>query len=92
MILQVKVIPNSRKSCLESFQGDVLKVRIKAPPINGKANAELIEFLSEVLRLSKTKIRILSGQTSRLKKLEIDGDILPILKELYPLLDLKIIP
>ncbi len=73
MILTVKVIPNSRKNELEGFLEGILKVRIKAPPDKGKANEQLIEFLAETLQMPKYQIRIVSGHSSRLKKIEITG-------------------
>lgn len=70
-ILIIKVIPNSSKNSIEGFQGEVLKVKIQAPPDKGKANDALIAFLAKSWHLSKSQIRIISGQTSRLKKIEI---------------------
>lgn len=75
MILMVKVTPNARKNSNEGFHDGILKVRIHAPPDKGKANETLIEFLSETFSIPKSRIRILSGHTSRLKKIEIEGDI-----------------
>lgn len=71
MILSIKVIPNSSKNSIESFQDGILKIKIKAIAEKGKANEELIRFLSKTLDLSKADIVILSGHTSRLKKVEI---------------------
>lgn len=73
-IFIIKVIPNASKNSIEGFQGDVLKVRIQAPPDKGKANDALIAFLAKSWKLSKSQIRIISGHTSRLKKIEITGD------------------
>ena len=73
MKITVKVIPNAHKNIVEGFQGDVLKVRINAPPEKGKANDVLIELLAEYFSVSKNCIRIISGHTSRLKKIEIEG-------------------
>lgn len=71
----VKVIPNARKNERVEFAGGALKVRIKAPPDKGKANEALIEFLSGEFSVPKSQIRILSGHSSRLKKVEIQADI-----------------
>lgn len=71
MFLMVKVIPNSHKNFLEGFHEGVLKVRIQALPEKGKANDKLIEFLATSLHIPKKHIRIISGQTSRLKRIEI---------------------
>lgn len=51
-----------------------LKVKIKAPPVDGKANKYLIELLSEVLKLSKSKIVLMKGETNAFKTFEIDAD------------------
>lgn len=71
MFLMVKVIPNSHKNFLEGYQEGVLKVRIQTAPEKGKANEKLVEFLAESLHIPKKQIRIISGQTSRFKRLEI---------------------
>jgi uncharacterized protein (TIGR00251 family) len=73
-ILLIKVIPNSSKNAIEGFQGEVLKIRIQATPEKGKANKELIAFLAKEFRVPQSAIRILAGQTSRLKKIEITSE------------------
>lgn len=74
MILMVKVLPNAHKNSIEGMKDGVLKVRIKAPPDKGKANEELISFLAETLQISKSQISLISGHSSRLKKLKIEAD------------------
>ena len=76
MIIFIKVVPNSHKNSIEEFQDNIWKVRIQAPADKGKANEELIKFLSSLLGLPKNEIRILSGHSSRLKKIEIDDALL----------------
>jgi uncharacterized protein (TIGR00251 family) len=71
----IKITPNAHKNEIVGWQGDVLKVKIEAPPEKGKANDLLIEFLAETFSLAKQNIRIVSGHTSRLKKVEINGEI-----------------
>jgi len=56
--IAVQVQPNSRKNEIASFEDGVLKVKISAPPVKGKANRELIEFLSDILNISKGSIII----------------------------------
>lgn len=73
MILKVIIKPNAHKNAVEGFQGDCLKIRIKAPPDKGKANDELVAFLAELTQVSKSQIKIISGHTSRIKKIEILG-------------------
>lgn len=77
MIIIVKVIPNSSKNVLEKIHDGIWKIRIRAPADKGKANDELIRFLAESLQISKSRIRIISGHTNRLKRIEIeDGEFL----------------
>lgn len=70
----IKVIPNSRKNSFEEFRDGVLRVRVQAPPDKGKANDELIAFLAKSLKLSKSQIKILTGHSSRLKRIEIHAE------------------
>jgi uncharacterized protein (TIGR00251 family) len=53
----------------------VLKARVSAPPEDGKANKALIALLSKVLRTPKSAVRIASGETSRIKMVDIEGDV-----------------
>jgi uncharacterized protein (TIGR00251 family) len=50
-----------------------VKVRLAAPPVDGAANAALIEFVADALKIAKSRVRIVSGQTSRRKVVEVDG-------------------
>lgn len=59
-----------------------LQIRLTAPPVDGAANAALIDFLSEKLEMRKADISIRSGQTGRLKILQLSGDSAAILKKL----------
>lgn len=74
--IQVKIIPNASKNQIVGWQGEFLKIRIHAPPEKGAANEELIDFLSQELNISKKEISILSGHTSRIKKIKINGKTL----------------
>ncbi|NGX63033.1 MAG: hypothetical protein KR126chlam6_00439 [Candidatus Anoxychlamydiales bacterium] len=73
MIIKVKITPNSRANQVIGFEQDTLKIKIKAPAEKGKANKELISFLAKKLKIAKSSITILTGQTSRLKKLKIES-------------------
>jgi len=81
MIIYLKVKPNQRFDRLEKI-GNEWQIRLKAPAIDGKANEHLIEFLSGILAISKSKISLKKGKTSRLKCLEIDQDEQYILEKL----------
>ena len=70
-MLTLHVQPGAKKTEIMGTHGDALKIRLSAPPIDGKANAALIEFVAARLGLVKSAIRLISGQTSRRKILEI---------------------
>ncbi len=69
IILKVKVIPKASKTVIVGWENDELKIRLAAVPEKGEANDELIRFLSKHYAIPKSSITILSGQTSRYKKL-----------------------
>ncbi len=70
--LRIKVIPKSPKNEItEIMDDDTIKIRIKAVPEKGKANAELIKFLSKELELEKSRISIISGKTEQLKLIKL---------------------
>jgi uncharacterized protein len=73
LIISVRVVPGARKSELAGLYQDNFKIKIKSPPVEGKANDELISFLSELLGISKKSIIIIRGQNSRLKVIELAG-------------------
>ena len=74
MKLQVKVIPSSSRDALAGWLGDVLKIKVKAPPEKGRANRAVIKFLEKQLQLPRGSISISSGSTSSRKTLEITTD------------------
>lgn len=65
--LRIKVLPKSSFTGYVGFENGVLKVKLKAVPEKGKANEELIAFLSSSLRIPKSKILLLRGDTSKQK-------------------------
>lgn len=74
MKLRIKVKPASKTDELVREADGSLKVKIKAQPVEGKANKYLVEFFSEILKLPKSKIVLLKGETSSFKTLEIDAE------------------
>ncbi len=72
MQINVKVIPGSKKNYLQE-EGGSIKVHLTAPPVEGKANAALIELLSEHFNVAKSKIEIIKGLKSRIKTINILG-------------------
>lgn len=73
MKLKLLIQPNAKKNELIGLHNGALKVKIAAQPIDGKANAELIEFLAETLGIPKRQIELLKGETGRNKSVEIHG-------------------
>ena len=71
-IYQVKVLPRSSQNKVTEDEPGSLKVKLVAPPVDGKANEALIELLSKHFKLRKSSIRILRGENSRNKMIEID--------------------
>ena len=71
--LLLHVQPGARKSEFVGRHGDALKVRIAAPPVDNKANAALIAFLSGALGIQKSAIVIRRGATTRRKLVEVTG-------------------
>ena len=67
-VILVYVQPRASKNELAGVQEGALKVRLTAPPIEGKANKECIKFLAKLFNLPKSSIEILQGQKSRHKK------------------------
>ena len=72
-VLQIKAAPNSAKDAIQGWLGDSLKVRLQAPPTDGKANERLCAFLAETLSLPKGAVTLVSGASSRQKRVSIRG-------------------
>jgi uncharacterized protein (TIGR00251 family) len=71
--LKVKVEPKSSRKGISGLIGDSLKVKVHAPPVGGAANEELKEILSKEFRIRKSDIKIVRGDSSRDKVVEIAG-------------------
>lgn len=71
---RVRVQPGASKNEIVGVQQDTLKVRISAPPIEGKANKAVINFLAKELGVKKSEIEIISGHTSRIKTIRVIGE------------------
>lgn len=73
LYLKIYVQPGASKSSVSGEHDGYLKIRISSPPVEGKANEALVEFLSETLNVRKSRIEILEGLKSRKKLLRISG-------------------
>ena len=73
-MIEVKVEPrSSRRQISGIMDNDILKVKLTAPPVDGSANEQLIELISETTGVRKSQIRIVRGQSSKRKLIEITG-------------------
>ena len=71
--LTLHIQPGAKKTECAGRHGDALKIRLAAPPVDGKANEALIKFVAESMKLPKAAVNLKSGQTSRRKVLEVTG-------------------
>ncbi|MBN1189356.1 MAG: YggU family protein [Dehalococcoidales bacterium] len=71
--IAVKITPNAGRNEIVGLQNEVWRIRIAAPPDKGKANNELIDFLSDVVKARKVDIIIIKGHTSHNKLISITG-------------------
>ena len=72
-ILNLRIVPRAHKNAIHGELGDALKIRLAAPPVDGKANAALIAFLAEQLKVAKTDLAIKSGHSARIKRVLVTG-------------------
>jgi uncharacterized protein (TIGR00251 family) len=70
-IFRVRVLPRSRRDEVVGLHGDALKIRLVAPPVEGKANRALQEFLARRLGVPRSAVEILSGHASRQKRVRV---------------------
>ncbi|TVV44902.1 DUF167 family protein [Thalassolituus sp. C2-1] len=71
LLLVCHLQPKASKSEFSGLHGDALKVRIQAPPVEGKANSELVKFLAKQFGVSKSAVSIISGELNRHKRVRI---------------------
>ena len=82
VIFKIKAQPGAAKNEIVGAQGDLLKIKINAPPVKGKANKALISFLADELGVKRSKVEIISGHTSKIKKIKVVGKGVKIEKNL----------
>ena len=72
-LIAIKAIPNAPRSEVVGWLGDAIKIKVHAPPVEGRANEALCEFLAESLQLPRRAVTVQRGDTSRLKTVRIEG-------------------
>lgn len=75
LVLQCHIQPGAKRSELAGEHGGRLKIRLQAPPVDGKANTELVRFLSSLFAVPRHAVRIESGELSRQKRVRIENPV-----------------
>jgi len=73
VIFHIHVVPKSAKNECAGIQGDAIKLKITAPPVEGQANDACIRFLSDMLGVRRSQVTIISGHKSRKKTVAVEG-------------------
>jgi len=71
--LKLRLTPRASKEGIDGTHGEAVKIKVKAPPVEGRANEALLNFLAEILDIGRGRLEIVSGQTSRSKTIRILG-------------------
>ena len=71
--IAIKAVPNAPRNAVAGWLGDALKIKIRAPALEGRANEELRAFLADALGLPRHAVSVARGDKSRRKILQIDG-------------------
>lgn len=71
--IRIKLVPRAAANRVDGLHGDALKIRLNAPPVDGKANAALLRFLADALDLPLAALAITAGHTGRNKTVRIAG-------------------
>ncbi len=70
-IFSIKAVPNSSKNLVSGLLDESLKIKIKAPAVEGAANKELVKFLSKMFKVAKSDITFVNGATSKRKLIKV---------------------
>jgi len=73
VVLTVRVTPRAAKNAVAGQLGDALRIRLQAPPVEGRANTALIRFLADRLNVPRSAVQLLAGESGRNKRLLITG-------------------
>ena len=84
--LAVSVVPNAKRSGADGLHDGALRVRLAAPPVDGKANEALLAWLAEALGLRRRDLALVRGQTARRKWVEIDAPASSVIETVQRLL------
>lgn len=71
VLLTLHIQPGAKATEVAGIHGEALKIRLAAPPVDGKANAALLAFIAKTLKLPKNQVTLVSGETSRAKRVQV---------------------
>ena len=71
-MLKVRVLPKASRNRVDGYEDGILRLRVTAPPTDGKANTGVIALLAKTLGVSRSKLQIVRGQSSRNKVVSVD--------------------
>ena len=74
IVFKVLIQPRSSKNMIAGLQGDALKIKLTAPPVDNAANRMCIKFIAKILGVSKSSLEIVAGHTSRNKQVLLRSD------------------
>jgi uncharacterized protein (TIGR00251 family) len=73
VVLTLHIQPGAKRTECAGLHGEALKIRLAAPPVDGRANEALVAFLAKALGVPKSRVELVSGETSRAKRVRVDG-------------------
>lgn len=73
LLIRVRLTPRASRSQIDGWDGDLLRVRVAAPPVEGKANDALLRLLAEALGVPPSRLRLVRGRASREKVVAVEG-------------------
>ena len=71
--VSVRVVPRSSREGVAGFEGGVVRIRLNAPPVEGKGNEALVRFLAKTVGVPKSRITLVTGEKGRNKIVRVDG-------------------
>ena len=71
--LTIRVVPRAARDAIQGVHDDMLKIRLRAPPVDNKANEALVCFLAEKLDLPRGRVRLVAGAAGRTKQVVVSG-------------------
>jgi uncharacterized protein (TIGR00251 family) len=73
VVLTLHIQPGAKRTECAGLHGEALKIRLAAPPVDGKANEALVAFLAKALGVPKSRVELVSGEASRAKRVRVAG-------------------